>query len=558
MTTIRAMLLSCSTLFVNPWLLGQNTIGLLAYDPELTTDGYMLFQPIEQGSIFLVNPCGQLVHEWPDDLYTTGAGFRFMDNGDIMRTAVATSNPAFVAGGSGHVVQRKDWSNNVVWQFAYSTPQVCMHHDIDVMPNGNVLIIAWEKKTLAEAISEGFDATSYAHNEIWPDHIIEVMPTGPNTGEIVWAWYAWDHLIQDHDPGLPNYGVVADHPELIDLNFIPVGIPDWQHFNAIYYDPELDLILLSSPFNNELWVIDHSTTTEEAAGHTGGNFGMGGDLLYRWGNPAAYGRGGQQDQTLFFNHNTRWLGPGLNEDDPDRGKIMVFNNRAGGGNNYSAVDIITPPMDENGGFILEEGAAFGPIQYDWRYATEVPTEFFSPIMSSAQKLRDGNVLVCASRQGWMFQITYSGEVVWSYRNPIINGIPQPQGIITTEEGWPFMAEWLEPDHPGLADKVLVPVGYLELDPVPLPPCDFPTQADGVPSVAGDLQILGNLVVDQIVIQSANETPYRIFNALGGMVRSGTLGTGRTTLGLNGLSTGSYVLVEGNERPAMHRFHIVSQ
>ena len=65
------------------------------------------------------------------------------------------------------------------------------------------------------------------------------MQTGPTTGRIVWEWHVWDHLIQDHDPAQSNYGVVAAHPELIDVNFPPFP-PAGGAFNQIVsidYDP---------------------------------------------------------------------------------------------------------------------------------------------------------------------------------------------------------------------------------------------------------------------------------------------------------------------------------
>ena len=129
-----------------------------------------------------------------------------------------------------------------------------------------------------------------------PDHVIEVKPTGPSSGDIVWEWYVWDHLIQDYDPSQHNYGDVEEHPELIDINFGSYNA-DWIHTNSIDYNEEFDQILLSSRTFSEIWVIDHSTTTEEAAGHTGGNSGMGGDILYRWGNPHAY-RAGREDSPV--------------------------------------------------------------------------------------------------------------------------------------------------------------------------------------------------------------------------------------------------------------------
>src|SRR5690606_15913622 len=93
-------------------------------------------------------------------------------------------------------------------------------------------------------------------------------------------------------------------------------------FNAIDYNPQLDQIMISTREFSELWIIDHSTTTAEAAGHTGGRSGKGGDILYRYGNPAAYNRGTRADQKFFYQHDAQWIEPGL----PGAGNILVFNN----------------------------------------------------------------------------------------------------------------------------------------------------------------------------------------------------------------------------------------
>ena len=107
------------------------------------------------------------------------------------------------------------------------------------MPNGNILAIAWEDKSEAEALQAGrnpaiaSDAPGGNAN-VWPDHIIEIEPLANNQANIVWEWHAWDHLIQDYDASKDNYGVVSEHPELLDINFVgatgnQAGRADWMH-----------------------------------------------------------------------------------------------------------------------------------------------------------------------------------------------------------------------------------------------------------------------------------------------------------------------------------------
>ena len=53
-------------------------------------------------------------------------------------------------------------------------------------------------------------------SHLQPDCLVEIKPTGKTTGEIVWEWRSWDHLIQDRDKTKPNYGDVSEHPELFE------------------------------------------------------------------------------------------------------------------------------------------------------------------------------------------------------------------------------------------------------------------------------------------------------------------------------------------------------
>jgi hypothetical protein len=158
-------------------------------------------------------------------------------------------------------------------------------------------------------------------------------------------------------------------------------------------------------------VIDHSTTTEEAAGHAGGNSGKGGDLLYRWGNPQAYRAGISSDKKLFSQHDASWIKKGY----PGKGNILVFNNGVGRG--YSSVDEFSPPVNEDGEYYLESGKAYGPETQAWTYTTNPPDIFYAGYLSGAQRLVDGNTIICNGDAGEIFEVTQDGEKVWQYNNP---------------------------------------------------------------------------------------------------------------------------------------------
>ena len=357
----------------------ERTIGLLLNEQDAAA-GYILFTGQDNSVIFLLDQLGRVAHAWhmPDK----ASHARLHDNGNLL----VNLSPGIV---------ELDPRGNIVWQYGV----IGHHHDFFKMPNGNVLLLMHKIKTREEAIAAGANPEFISEEDgLNYDYLLEVRPEGASGGEIVWEWSAWDHLVQDFDPSKPNYGAIAEHPDLIDLNFLLETISerrpddlhhDWLHVNSVDYDPELDQIMLSSRHFSELWIIDRSTTTEEAHGHTGGDSGMGGDLLYRWGNPRAYGHGTLADQRLFWQHQTHWIPPGL----PGAGNILLFNNGlefAGDERFYSSIDEFAPPAD---GYRRAPNSAYHPLAPEWTYAAETRSDFYAPIMSGAQRLPNGNTLI---------------------------------------------------------------------------------------------------------------------------------------------------------------------
>lgn len=439
----------------------DQTVGLFHYDPA-TYPGYTLFAPMRSTTTYLIDNYGRLVHTWPSS-YTPALSAYLLENGNLLRSAQLVIGGG---GGSGGRVEEIAWDGTIVWEFEYYSPDEYLpHHDIEGLPNGNVLILAWEYKTEAEAFAAGRDPALLGFS-LQPEHIVEVQPTGPASGEIVWRWHLWDHLVQDYDSTKDNYGVVAEHPELIDINFAkPLGKADWIHANSVDYNPDLDQIVISAHNQGEFWIIDHSTTIAEAAGHTGGNSGMGGDILYRWGNPQGYDAGVAEDQVFFNQHDASWVEPGC----PGEGNILIFNNGLGRPSivKYSSVDEVVTPVDGNGDYPQPPpGTPHGPAGLFWTYVADPPGDFYSANISSAQRLPNGNTLVCSGNGGWFFEVTSTGEIVWNYLSPVIAGGPVKQGIIPPETANNvFRCNRYPLDYPGLAGYDLTPGAPLEIYPI---------------------------------------------------------------------------------------------
>jgi hypothetical protein len=447
------------------------TVGLFTNAPG-ATDGYTLFAPSLTHRTYLIDNLGNQVHAWPSD-YDPGNSVYLNPDGSLWRTgSLGLSNVwPWTAAGVGGIVQKIDWDGRVVASFRLEegtgtggADARVLHHDIEVLPNGNVAMIAFDYMSENRALENGraqtlIDAADENDTHLIPDSIIEVAFNKQGRGTIVWEWHVEDHFVQDRFPNKLNYAgagkTVADFPEKIDINYVHPNVgpqADLTHANGLEYIEELDQFILSVRSYSEIWVIDHNTVWDPANG-INEPAGPKGDLLYRWGNPAAYGGGEQSDQQSFFQHDALWVPT----DSPEvalPGSMTLYNNGHANptvGRQYSTVSNITPPIVYNpdGSFshyaltpdLYTPGvAAWGPAVPgdDWIELAEFPTPatsplksddeiHFSPIISGAQRLDDGNTLVTEGVTGTIFQVTPENDVVWEYVSPIVPGGRVRQG-----------------------------------------------------------------------------------------------------------------------------------
>ena len=392
---------------------------LFSQDPY---GGYVLYTPGGMGGVsttYLRDVDNSVFHSWthdngPASMPYLVAGQEPGFENTLLYYPCKNDNPTMSAGGTGGRVEIYNWNGNKLWEYELSNDTYQHHHDIAVLPNGNILVIAWERKYSSDWQAVGRISVNNSLNQMWSSAILEIKPDLNNgNSAIVWEWHLWDHLVQDVNPSLSNYGIISENPQLMDVNCGNVGSNggpgggangDWMHINAIDYNADLDQIVISSRSRDEIYIIDHSTTSEEAASHTGGNSGKGGDFLYRWGNPQNYDRGNNANHILESQHSVNWIPKGS----PGEGNLILFNN--GHSNNSSAALEISPPINNDGLYNISDNNPFGPSNYTWIHQGG----FYSDVQSGAFRQPNGNTLITAANSAYMREVTYDGTIVWEY------------------------------------------------------------------------------------------------------------------------------------------------
>jgi len=489
---------------------GLTTQRGLIVNNEKSTPGYILFEPTASTFTYLMDKDGNIVHEWKTDLNSMIS--YLLPNGNLMRLERSTNTPTFAAGGMAGTIREYDWDGNVLWKYELANENELLHHDIEILPNGNILAISYEAISQEKAIEAGRNPENVTKAGLWVDKIIEIKPSRPEGGEIVWEWHTWDHLIQDFDPTKANYGIVSENPHKLDIN-LPTshdhpeimiaeqieqqkkmgGAPsnlnvenqhsELSHANAVSYNAELDQIVVSFKYFNEIYIIDHSTTKEEAKGSTGGRWGNGGDILYRWGKPHNYQRGNENDKYLEMQHDVKFIPKGY----PGEGNLLVFNNNIynpenklpsigaafakltspnveiaiGDWGDYSAVYEFKAPTTEPGKYIIPQEGPIGPEKPSWTYTAPDKYSFYSPFVSGAQRLKSGNTLITTGVSGRMFEVTPDNEIVWEYWNPYNYHYVLPDGSPPQPLGPFFYALFrstlIPIDYPAFEGKELKPI-----------------------------------------------------------------------------------------------------
>jgi len=305
---------------------------------------------------------------------------------------------------------------------------------------------------------------------------------------------------------------------------------DWIHFNSIDYNTSLDQILISSRHLSEIYIIDHSITTEEASSDLG-------DLKFRWGNPQAHDEGDVNDQIFFGQHSAHWVPEGL----PDQNKIMVFNN--GFTRNFTTIEFLEPELDSNNNYLLNDGV-YLPLNSQLIYQAPNPTDFYASFISSAYQLNNGNVLINNGPIGELFEINTSNDIVWKYINPILlNGTVLSQednaGGINSRF---FRARKYALDYSAFDGRDLTPSDPIELNPISENCNLLSTEAFAINKVS----IFPNPALNNLTIRNINSSisNYSIITVQGKILAKGQLNN-TNSIDINFLTKGLYFIKLSN-------------
>lgn len=560
-----------------------NTVTLLLLSVIYTlnaaatlSDGYVLCGAYGAKKNVLLDNTGSIVYTWTHEA-TNGYSVYLLENGNLLRTAQVGSDVIYPdgAGPIQGIIEEVDPNGNVIWSYQLSDSIYCTHHDHKPLPNGNVIAVSFELKTKEEMIAVGVDTMLLAGggwggggNHLLSEMIFELQPdrTGGGNHQIVWEWHMWDHIIPgDQAPA---------HPELFSGSMGSSFSGQWVHLNGIDYCPRRDLILFTSRLFSEVYIIDHSTTTAQAATHSGGNHGKGGDLLYRWGRPSNYCETQTRlDTTTDWRdnividtvryHPNDWVQvlhccTFIPEGYPGGGNILFFHNNsnfgAGETSVISQVIELAPPVNADGTFITPApGEPFGPMEPTWMYAPS--DSFHSPAMSSALRMANGNTVVheaypsyggtmsfSGSTNSRIREVTPAGEMIWSTYIDL-SGTEEVDTSDTSSDTSsatafnPPKIMYYPSDYPGIT-SLFNPIANRDRNGKR---ADFPLPQPRITCRGGSL-----------FFRNVKGCRLNIFDLKGNVMKKMTAGSENVSLPVGGFATGTYLVQAVSARVAVTR------
>ena len=365
--------------------------GTTLYNPEAASNGYTLFAPVgknENGAstVFLINMSGEVVHRW--DVPTFALHGRLLPNGNLLFLGQSEKESPgrpgmgkFWIGGAAGTILEMTWDGEIVFQHE----DLNMHHDAIKLPNGHYLYLAWERvpAVLQAKVRGGIKGSEFSGGVMFNDYLVEIDAQG----KVVWRWHANAHL----DPDVDIIGPFYKREE-------------WCHGNALAILPNGNILLTSRSLDS-MMIIDKKT----------------GRIIWRWGSTAyldkTSGRLEYRNGPNFMGgpHGGEVIPTGY----PGAGNLICYDN---GLYNFASRAV---EVDLKTGKPVWQSSQPG-----------MGRKHFSDFMGSAQRLPNGNTLVCDGANGRFFEETPQHGLVWEYQSPYKTD-PLLQGAVLKIHRYPL-------------------------------------------------------------------------------------------------------------------------
>ena len=435
--------------------MGHPTIyptGVTLYNPEKAWNGYTIFPCPDRGAL-LIGMNGHEIRFWKD---VQGFPNKMFPGGMLMGSR-GVRNPKWGLQDQIDLIQ-VDWDGNVVWEFNQAEfiedpgekPQwmARQHHDYQRegsttgyyapgmeprIDGGNTLVLCHRNATVP-----------YISDKLLVDDVIYEVNW---EGEIVWEWQCSDHVEEMgfnetsrnalcRDPNYRGGTLMEDAP----------GVGDWMHVNSMsvlgpnkWYDAgderfHPDNIIIDGRETNIILIISKET----------------GKIVWQVGPYYTSDRPEHKLGWIIGQHHAHMIPRGL----PGEGNILVYDN--GGWAGYDAPNPGSPHGVKAAQRDFSRILEFDPITLEivWQYTPKeagflIPLDasrFYSPFISSAQRLPNGNTLITEGSDGRIFEVTADHEIVWEYINPYKGTVGLPMNWVYRAYRVPY--EWVpQVEHP---------------------------------------------------------------------------------------------------------------
>ncbi|MBW2063548.1 MAG: aryl-sulfate sulfotransferase [Deltaproteobacteria bacterium] len=359
--------------------------GVTHYDRERAFRGYTLITPMPGrfapepnrvvGKVSLMNMEGEIVHYWTTPYPPFYA--RLMPDGHLVAVFRCSrehpNRPGFDEyhmGGATGLLMELDWEGRIL--FEHFDPN--MHHDFRKLKNGNYMYVGWEvvPKELATKVRGGQKGTEHKDGTMFCDYFREI----DSSGRTQWEWHGIEHF----DPDIDIIGAI--HPR-----------EEWTHINTVDVMPNGN-IFSCSRHTDGAFIIDRNS----------------GEIVWRWGNVAYLDKKTGQvehrdirdQKTMGGPHDAHLIEPGL----PGEGNMLIYDNSM-----YRYISRAVEVDITTGDIVWQSEPDFGIEGYvNGRV-------HFSPFISGADRLPNGNTLICSGGNGVVFEVTKDRETVWHWVRP---------------------------------------------------------------------------------------------------------------------------------------------